>query len=147
MLEQDPEIRATVVEPQLQRETSPALPVLQDTTSQELFRHFCSVTVPWMLFSNRHDWLIFKHVVPLALSDELVMQSLLAMSGVHMRLLHPDRELHASYHYDHALRTLKERLAEQEERVVCNHRTLLTAMILLCHYEVSVSLSAVTLAE
>lgn len=89
-----------------------------------------------MLFSNKHDWIIYKYVIPLAISNELVLNALLAVSGVHMRLLHPEKEFNALEHYDDALRGLKEHLSDPHGRPSVDYKVLLTTMILLCHCEV-----------
>lgn len=66
------------------------------------------------------------------------MHALLAMSGVHMRLLHPEKELNALDHYNEALRGLKDRLAQANiDASVMDHKILFVTMILLCHCEVS----------
>jgi hypothetical protein len=113
-----------------------SLPFQLSPTSPALLEHFCKETVDWMLFSNEHNWVIYKHVIPLATSNELVLDALLAVSGVHMRLLQPEQEFNALEHYTRALRGLKEELAGISSTPASAYKVLLTTMILLIHCEV-----------
>lgn len=106
-----------------------------------LFNHFCYKTVPWLLYSDRHDSLILQHIVPQAITDPLVLLTLLAVSGIHLRQLQPSIEAEALEYYASALSHLNGILSDRLRSQRTGYRSLLTTLILLCHYEVSVLLS------
>lgn len=119
------------------RESVNSLKLGSNEDDLELWTHFMEHTIPWMLFSKHHAWLIRDHMVPLAMSDELVHHAVLAVSGVHLRCAQPTKEEVALYHYDCALRGLKEQLSDSSRTTGTAYRVLFTVMVLLCHCEVS----------
>lgn len=106
-----------------------------------LFNHFCYKTIPWLLYSDRHDSLILQHIVPQAITDPLVLLTLLAVSGIHLRQLQPSIEAEALEYYASALSHLNGILSDRLRSQRTGYRSLLTTLILLCHYEVSQFLS------
>lgn len=102
-----------------------------------LFDHFCHNTIPWLLNSDDHDQLLVKYVVPLAIADTLVLQTVLALSGIHLRRVMPAIEEVALKYYTTVLSELNQVLSEPSRIKSKDYRTIFTTIILLCHYEVS----------
>lgn len=102
-----------------------------------LFDHFCQKTILWLLNCNNYNYIIEKHIVPLATTNSLVLHAVLALSGVHLRHVMPSIEAEALKYYTSALCELNQVLSDQLKSQEKDYRILLTTMFLLCHYEVS----------
>lgn len=127
----------------LPRYGSPTPQIEQDIISREgsdgymLFDHFCQKTILWLLNCNDYNYIIEKHIIPLATTNSLVLHAVLALSGVHLRHVLPSIEAEALKYYTSALCELNQVLSDQLKTQEKDYRILLTTMFLLCHYEVS----------
>lgn len=109
-----------------------------------LFDHFCHKTAPWLMEGECHDNPVLRHIVPLTIMDDLVLHTVLAISGTHLQHSSPSISSLASKHYSYALHSLKQRLADWLSGSDEDYKPLFATIILLCHCEVSIQL-AVTL--
>jgi hypothetical protein len=106
--------------------------------SQTLLSHYLESTAPKL--SPSSDVPFASWVMPIAYNDNLLMHSILALSGAHLSYQSQENiEIHQATfrHYSLAVRTLR-RISEDEillREPLVLLRVMLTVMI-LCHYEV-----------
>jgi hypothetical protein len=105
--------------------------------SQVLLSHYLESTAPKLAPSP--DVPFVSWIMPVAYNDDLLMHSILALSGGHLSCSKESIEIqHAtSRHYSLAVQTLR-RISEDETLLrepLVLLRLILTVMI-LCHYEV-----------
>ena len=103
-----------------------------------LFDHFCHKTAPWLVNGDCYDNPVLRHIVPLTVTDDLVLHTMLAISGTHLQYSMPSIAALATNYYSYALRNLKHRLSDWLSSSNKGYKPLFAAMILLCHCEVSI---------
>lgn len=103
-----------------------------------LFDHFCHKTAPWLINGECYDNPVLRHIVPLTVTDDLVLRTVLAISGTHLLHSTPSIASVAMKYYSYALRSLKQRLSDWLSSSNKDYTPLFAAMVLLCHCEVSI---------
>jgi len=106
-----------------------------------LFDHFCHKTAPWLVNGYCYDNPVLKHIVPLTITDDLVLRTVLAISGIHLHHSTPSIASLAMKYYSYALDGLKQRLSDWLSASNEDYKPLFATIILLCHCEVRVQTS------
>lgn len=100
--------------------------------SDTLLAHYLSNTGPMLstLPARYSPFLTF--LVPLALNDDLVMHSLLALSGTHLSYQSPSREIRRAteYHYGAAISALRQSMFGTTLEMSKTLKILITLLIL-----------------
>lgn len=104
-----------------------------------LFDHFCHKTAPWLVngYCYCYDNPALKHIIPLTITDDLVLRTVLAISGIHLHHSTPSIASLAMKYYSYALDGLKKRLSDWLSSSNEDYKPLFATIILLCHCEVS----------
>ena len=103
-----------------------------------LFDHFCHRTAPWLINGRCDDNPVLRHILPLTSTDELVLHTVLAVSGAHLQHTAPSIGPAATKYYSRALQSLKRRISDWMESSSKDYKPLSATIILLCHCEVSI---------
>ncbi|KAJ5698461.1 fungal-specific transcription factor domain-containing protein [Penicillium macrosclerotiorum] len=108
--------------------------------SQALLAHYLENTAPLLSTAPAHDAPFIFWVMPLAYNDDLLMHSVLALSGAHLSFRSDENIAvqQATYrHYCLVLRTLRQ-ISDNEVLLSDPHALLrvVLALVIMCHYEV-----------
>lgn len=108
-------------------------------TSRILFEHYTNETAHRLSTVHGNDNPFITYVLPIAHSDSIVMDVVLAVSGAHISSSTSDLELKsASFeHYGIVLRQIKHILTQVNYGKVWRPEHLLLTALMLCHFEVS----------
>lgn len=103
-----------------------------------LFDHFCLKTAPWLINGSCDKNPVLRHIVPLIITDDLVLCTVLAISGTHLHHSRPSITATAVKYYSSAFHRLKQRLSGWLSSSEKDYKPLFATIILLCHCEVSI---------
>ena len=108
--------------------------------SSLFLRHYTSETgvILAVRTSNKNPFL--THILPLACTDDLLMHSVLALSGTHLdaKLSSPSHEVERAtfMHYGAMVEGVRENMVLVRENEISATIRLLAVLIMLCHYQV-----------
>lgn len=113
---------------------------LKDPSSRILFEHYVNKTAHLLSAIRGPENPFITCVLPLARSDSMIMDCVLAISGAHLDCTAPgsDIKLASSTRYALALRQFKHTLTKTISGKDIKPVNLLLTTLMLCHFEVSV---------
>jgi len=123
---------------QLPSFTPPTGYITKDPNSYLLFEHYQAVTARFLPVTMWIQNPFVSYVLPLAHSNDLIMQAVLALSGVHLCFSSSSTEVKTATwtHYALALRNIKNDLSKKLNGDDVDILHLLLATLLLCLVEV-----------
>jgi len=112
---------------------------LKHPSSRILFEHYINNTSQLLCTIPGPENPFVTCVIPLARTDPMIMDCVLAISGAHLQcaLSDPEIQLASSAHYALALRSFKHTLTKIVSGKVLQPVNVLLTALLLCHIEVS----------
>ncbi|RDW57250.1 hypothetical protein BP5796_12700 [Coleophoma crateriformis] len=116
---------------------APGCGMLQNAGSRLLFQHYVEITARLLPVTIWMKNPFIAYILPIAQSDDMVMQGLLALSGAHLCYSSASAEitLAAGTHYSLALRSIKQALPGVMKGQRTNILHLLLTTLLLCQVE------------
>lgn len=109
---------------------------LGDGASNRLLEHYTQITAAALPGRIIADNPYLTNILPLAFSDDKVLHSILALSGVHLAYKSVELEYESRSHYAAAIRGVKEGLVKWKSMDPSALLALLTSMLSLCMCEV-----------
>jgi Fungal specific transcription factor domain len=118
---------------------APGNPILKRPHASTLFQHYITVTARHLPVAMWMEDTFIAHILPLAHSDDLVLQGVLALSGAHLSFKSTDGDIKQATwtHYALALRGVKHALTRTMSGGDVDMLHLLLTTLLLCQVEVS----------
>jgi hypothetical protein len=113
--------------------------ILKRPHASTLFQHYITVTARHLPVAMWMEDTFIAHILPLAHSDDLVLQGVLALSGAHLSFKSTDGDIKQATwtHYALALRGVKHALTRTMSGGDVDMLHLLLTTLLLCQVEVS----------
>ncbi|KAI9733577.1 MAG: hypothetical protein M1834_003179 [Cirrosporium novae-zelandiae] len=111
------------------------LKALDHSGSRFLLQHYVQITAPRISGRVYPENPYITYILPLALSDDKIMQTVLAISGTHLMVHNPSVEHLMRSHYAVALRSVKHELTKYANGESSDVLKLLVTTLLLCQFE------------
>jgi hypothetical protein len=109
--------------------------------SAALLQHYVCETISFFAMTQEKDNPFVNMLLPIAHVDELLMHSLLALSGAHLSHKHPSNtavSIATRMHYAKMLKGVKKTVADVQDDDVEMRQRLLHVMLVACCFEVSI---------